>query len=337
MSVTLELPQQTEARQRLGDLVPGDAGRVVRLTLMGIYCVTLVVFTKVEGMIWRRLDVALALGIFLLCAYIGRPLRTWLSVLGDVGFYCAMWYAYETTRGAADEGVFGVRFPLQLESVRNIDRFLFGGHDPNVVLQRALREPAIHWYDVVCSVTYMSHFVVPPIVMGALWATSRYQWWRFMKRFATVLVVACGMFIVFPTAPPWMASDRGEIDRIIRHSGRGFTTLHLDSFALDWQLSTKWGNGVAAMPSLHAAFSLIVPAFFLPWVRSKWLKALMMLFPAMMLFSLVYFGEHWVIDGLVGFALVGGSFWFWNRFERRQRCRRAARAKALPAGVGARS
>jgi hypothetical protein len=28
-----------------------------------------------------------------------------------------------------------------------------------------------------------------------------------------------------------------------------------------------WGNAVAAMPSLHAAFALFVPAFFLPWLR----------------------------------------------------------------------
>ena len=48
----------------------------------------------------------------------------------------------------------------------------------------------------------------------------------------------------------------------------------------------------------------------------------------MMLSSLVYFGEHWVIDGLVGFALVGASFWFWNWFEARQRRRRAGRARA---------
>ena len=39
----------------------------------------------------------------------------------------------------------------------------------------------------------------------------------------------------------------------------------------------------------------------------------------MMLTSLVYFGEHWVIDGLVGWMLVGLSFLFWGWFETRQR------------------
>ena len=81
------------------------------------------------------------------------------------------------------------------------------------------------------------------------------------------------------------------------------------------------------MPSLHSAFSLFVPAFFLPRIKPLWLKALVLCFPIMMLTSLVYFGEHWVIDGLIGWLLVGLSFWFWGWFERRQLRVRAARAR----------
>jgi len=42
----------------------------------------------------------------------------------------------------------------------------------------------------------------------------------------------------------------------------------------------------------------------------------------------VYLGEHWVIDGLVGWSITGGCFWFWNRMERRGRMRRAERSLA---------
>jgi hypothetical protein len=47
-----------------------------------------------------------------------------------------------------------------------------------------------------------------------------------------------------------------------------------------------------------------------------------------MLTSLVYLAEHWVIDGLVGWALTGGAFWFWRWWEDRDRARRAAWARA---------
>jgi len=60
----------------------------------------------------------------------------------------------------------------------------------------------------------------------------------------------------------------------------------------------------------------------------------------MMLASLVYFGEHWVIDGFVGWLFVGLSFLFWNRMERRTRRTRAQAARhamahsaAVPAPV----
>ena len=102
--------------------------------------------------------------------------------------------------------------------------------------------------------------------------------------------------------------------------------MGLHAAANSWKNALDWGNAVAAMPSLHASFALIVPAFFLPWIKPKWLKAVVLLFPVLMLTSLVYLAEHWVIDGLVGWAIVGGSFWFWNRVEDRRRRSRAQRS-----------
>ena len=49
--------------------------------------------------------------------------------------------------------------------------------------------------------------------------------------------------------------------------------------------------------------------------QAAWLKALVLVFPVVMLTSLVYLGEHWVIDGLVGWAISVASFWFWNRMQ----------------------
>ncbi len=78
--------------------------------------------------------------MFLICAFIGRPLRQWGILAIDLVLYCVMWYVYETTRGAADGKLFGIRFPLQVQAPRNIDRFLFFGHDPNVGAAGSLLE-----------------------------------------------------------------------------------------------------------------------------------------------------------------------------------------------------
>jgi PAP2 superfamily len=329
MSIVADQPQ-LDHRVALGAVVPVDYLAWVRRTALTIFCAYAIVWTRDNGILWDRLGVARAVAVFLVCAFVGRPARQWGILAIDLSLYCVMWYAYETTRGAADGKIFGIKFPLQVQSVRNIDRFLFFGHDPNVVLQDHFWKASVHWYDKVASLTYFTHFIFVPIVMGALWATTHRQWARFMKRFATVLGVACVMFIVLPTAPPWMAANNYHLTPpLSRSAGRGFTAMGLHAAAVSWKNALDWGNAVAAMPSLHASFALIVPAFFLPWIKPRWLKVVVLLFPIIMLTSLVYLAEHWVIDGLVGWAIVGGSFLFWNRFEDRQRRNRAQRALAM--------
>lgn len=324
MSLTLQPTENQQSPIALGAVVPFDRWRLVRLIMMAAYLVFFIGWSYQKGMIWQRLAVAAFLGAFLVCAYVGRSAKTWLLLAFDLLFYCAMWYAYETTRGVADDGVYGLKFPVQFDYARAIDRAMFFGHDPNVVLQDRFWKSTVQWWDKVAEFTYFTHFIVPPIVMGALWATNRLQFWRFMRRFSTLLGMACAMFIVLPTAPPWMVLD------VKRNTGRGFNALGLKTYANEWKLSTLWGNAVAAMPSLHAGFAMIVPMFFVGWISTRWIRrtvwCVALVFPLTMLTSLVYLGEHWVIDGIVGWALVALSFWFWARQEKRWRDTRADRA-----------
>lgn len=326
----------TQQRSPLRVVVPYDVFRPVRITLMSAYLAVYLWWLRFEGLPIDRISVAISVGLFLLCAFVGRSWRTWGVLLLDSLFYCLMWLSYEKTRGVADEGInvfglFHLKFPLQVESMRNIDRALFFGYDPNVVLQQHFfRKGVVRWYDVIASTTYMTHFVVPIIVMAVLWVVSHRQWARFMKRFATLLGMGCLLFVVLPTAPPWMVSKNyhliGPIQRPISHYG--FYHLGFHGFTNDYKVQLSNGNAVAAMPSLHASFALIVPLFFLPWIRPRWVKALVLTFPVVMLASLVYFGEHWVIDGLAGWAITLATFWIWARVEQRQRTIRADRARA---------
>lgn len=313
---------------RLADAVRHDPLFWTRVTAMSAYGVGYVWWFRNRGLIIDRISVAISVAIFLACAFAGKPWRRWALLLVDATLYAAMWFCYEITRGAADR----LGFPYQVEAPRNIDRLLFFGTDPNVWAQdRFYHRGDIRWYDNVASATYYTHFIVPVIAMAALWAVSRVEWIRFMKRFATLLFAGCALFVIMPTVPPWMASSNKYPYRLFpqltRHTGRGFYDLGFKGFVKGWQSALDWGNAVAAMPSLHSAFALFVPAFFLPWIRPKWLKAAVFVFPVLMLAALVYFGEHWVIDGYAGWLLVGATFLLWHRIERRQRRTRAARAR----------
>ena len=127
-----------------------------------------------------------------------------------------------------------------------------------------------------------------------------------------------------------MAADKNHpyqiLEPLARHTGRGFVAMGFKGFVNTWQTALDWGNAIAAMPSLHASFALFVPAFFLPRIKPIWLKALVLAFPIIMAASLVYFGEHYVVDALAGWMIVGLSFLFWGWFERRQLRLRASRA-----------
>lgn len=316
------------ARPDLVALVPRDPLFAVRAVAISAYVAGYLWWSWRQGLILDRISASTALGLFLLCAFVGLPWRRWAVLVGDALLYAAMWFAYEMTRGAADR----LGAPYQLEIPRDLDRALFFGADPSVTLQRRLYVPGdVRWYDAVASVLYFTHFIVPVVAVAVLWVLSRHQWVRFMRRFATLLVVACAMFVLVPTVPPWMAADRrygyGAIAPVARHTGRGITDLGLHRFAHDWRHALDWGNAVAAMPSLHAGFAMFVVAFFLPWVRPRWARVALFAYPLGMLVALVYFAEHWVVDGLVGWLVVGGSFLAWNRLERRTRERRAGRAR----------
>ena len=56
------------------------------------------------------------------------------------------------------------------------------------------------------------------------------------------------------------------------------------------------------------------------WNRAhkRWVRGALAIFPVTMALSLVYFGEHYVIDVFMGWAYVVGSFWFWGRWERQR-------------------
>jgi hypothetical protein len=323
-------------RLSLRSVVPVDHLQPVRLGLMFSYLLAYLLWLRLKGLPIDRISVAISVAIFLVCAFVGRSWRTWGILLVDCAFYIVMWLAYEKTRGAADDGfqVFGLfqvgPYPLQVESMRNIDRAMFFGHDPNTVLQDHFWERSVRWYDVVASATYMTHFVFPIIAMAVLWVLSHRQWVRFMKRFATLLGVGCLLFVLLPTAPPWMVASPKYpyqlFHELHRDAGRGFRHLGFKGFTNDYKIALSNGNGVAAMPSLHASFasSPLLHAVDPPDVGEGGPAAVphhdagLTGLPRRTL----------VIDGLVGWGITVGTFWFWNRMERRTRVARSHRARA---------
>jgi membrane-associated phospholipid phosphatase len=75
-------------------------------------------------------------------------------------------------------------------------------------------------------------------------------------------------------------------------------------------------NLVAAVPSLHSAFTMLLALFLWPRVRRP-LRPLLVLYPLAMALTLMATGEHYFFDVLVGWIYAGGVMAAWAWWERR--------------------
>jgi membrane-associated phospholipid phosphatase len=220
---------------------------------------------------------------------------------------------YDRTRGAADS--LGIR--LHEQDVLDAEKWLFGGTEPTVWLQHHLYDAAhIHWYDALVTLVYSSHFLATPVLAAVLWLRDRALWLSYISRVIVLAVAGLATYCLFPAAPPWMAARDGLSEPVARLSSRGWVWLHMSS--LDDVLAQAQHDGanpVAAMPSLHVAFAVLVALVFGGMLRSRW-RYLLALYPLAMGFALVYTGEHYVLDLIAGAGYAFAVHLALNRWDR---------------------
>jgi len=59
------------------------------------------------------------------------------------------------------------------------------------------------------------------------------------------------------------------------------------------------------MPSLHCAWALWCPCAAVSRAQRTWVKALLALYPGMTVLAIVLTGNHYVLDAVGGFAVLG--------------------------------
>jgi membrane-associated phospholipid phosphatase len=102
-----------------------------------------------------------------------------------------------------------------------------------------------------------------------------------------------------PAAPPWMASDLGELGPVTRVIGHVWEALGVDRIAAIFHGGNSLANDVGAIPSLHSAYPIVTMCLLWKYVAPKW-RVLLVGYPLAMATALVYSGEHYVADVLLG-------------------------------------
>lgn len=272
-------------------------------------------------------------------------LRTWrVGVLRDWLPLYVVLLAYSLLRGYASHVLWGPFVRPQLA----LDRIIGFGSVPTVVLQRWLLNPnQLHWWDYAVWAVYTSHFFVSYVIAAVLWKRNHQRFRRFINLFVVLTFVGYVGYLLYPAMPPWMASEAGHAPVTpgsvnppylsVPTGYDGPTTriiplvwqhLGVKSAAALFTRGSEFANNVAAMPSLHAAYPMLILLFF--WPRARWLvRVLLVSYVLAMAFTLVYAGEHFVTDELAGWAcaiavyFAGSRLLDW-RLARRRRRRQAA-------------
>jgi PAP2 superfamily len=117
----------------------------------------------------------------------------------------------------------------------------------------------------------------------------------------TTLIVSTALalvgYVLYPAAPPRLA-DLGFADTVTSHTGLNLSSDLLGSLY----------NPIAAVPSLHFGYALIVGVAVAQLASKRWLRRLGAAYPAAMLLIIVATGNHFFFDAAAG-ALVVGAGW----------------------------
>lgn len=191
------------------------------------------------------------------------------------------------------------------------------------------------------------HFVITLAVFWILFIKRKnvFPQWRNTLAITTALGIVG--FSLFPVMPPRLLDAPCPLQQVDSYGGAcipsslrnagpdgirgtdddrsfGFVDTLPEYGAGLWTFDSKAmktiSNQYAAMPSLHIGWSSWCAFAVWPLLRRRWVKALVLLYPALTLFCIVVTGNHFWIDGLGGqVALAIGAYAGWELHRHNQR------------------
>ncbi len=177
--------------------------------------------------------------------------------------------------------------------------------------------------DVLAGLFYIN-WVPIPIAFGVyLYFKDKTLFTKFSIVFLLVNLFGFMIYYLYPAAPPWYVKLYG----FDLHLGVPGNTAGLGRFdkltgiPVFAGLYEKNANVLAAMPSLHASYPVIV-LFYAIKKRMGWINIFFVLFMLGIWFSAVYSGHHYVLDIIAGATLAIIVIFAFEKVSKKPRLKR---------------
>ena len=233
---------------------------------------------------------ALVAGIFGLLVFQERRRVTWLSLGRELVIVVAAYFLYFGVRGLTEGGV--ATATANAWDIVELERragLLREADLQSLIIGRQWLVDVVNW------VYIWAHW--PVIIVTSVWLYLYHPAAYVRTRDAFLVSGAIGLivFALYPVAPPRLI-DAGLVDTVTLHSN-AYRVLQPPGLV----------NQYAAMPSLHFGWNLLIGLMIFHCSGNAVARALGVSLPAMMFFSVILSGNHFILDALVGGMLALGA------------------------------
>jgi len=239
----------------------------------------------------------------------GAVIYWWAEVV-FIGVY---YFVYSAIRNANGND--------KLEAYRNALRLIGWQQTLGLNHERMLQEWALNFRPLIiaCNYFYGSlHFVVTTGVLVFMYRKFSDEYPIARNTLAIATGLALIGFTFFPLMPPRLMDHQYFLLHHVRHHFGFRDTLAQDPTFWSFKRGAvaKISNQFAAMPSVHCAWALWCAVCLVPRLKHTWAKVLAVLYPVCTVTAIVLTANHYFLDAVGGFLVLGIGFLIARLFTR---------------------
>ncbi len=196
---------------------------------------------------------------------------------------------------------------VHIKEPYNFEKLLFGiKHNENILTPNEyFNQNNNKILDFLSGFFYINWMPVPIGFGIYLYIKDKYMFLKYSMAFLFINLLGFCIYYLYPAAPPWYVDFYGFDLKIVPGNRAGLERFdELIGIPVFANIYNKNANVLAAIPSLHSAYPVVVLYYSVKKHLSLYLKIIFSIFMLGIWFSAVYSSHHYIVDVLAGIVLA---------------------------------